>query len=330
MKLFRVFRNICINKVYSNYYSFLKKVWNTYDEFDKPVEDFRDKITYGAVCNPFIKPYGEGKEEYKNFCMKLIRNLGFYTQDPEFFNPTFARCHILYSWLYNKSNNPKIPDSIILKSFDDYIYQMGKTVKGHKCSYDLYNNTYIEQMKINILNIFYDNMDIILGILKGQDDSQKNSCLKFVCECAKIYKDIYRSYCVNVDKNNAKHESTCLRLDQIKDTYKLYFTNQSSLNSIIPSLDNINDDYLVKCTAYMENKELASGGHARLDTLPRMRLSATDEDSKGQLEGFLPTSVGNEGNSVKKTITTTIGTVAGASTILTLLYKVNRKFHFNL
>ncbi|KMZ77081.1 hypothetical protein PVIIG_05515 [Plasmodium vivax India VII] len=176
-------------------------------------------------------------------------------------------------------------------------------------------------MKINILNIFYDNMDIILGILKGQDDSQKNSCLKFVCECAKIYKDIYRSYCVNVDKNNAKHESTCLRLDQIKDTYKLYFTNQSSLNSIIPSLDNINDDYLVKCTAYMENKELASGGHARLDTLPRMRLSATDEDSKGQLESFLPTSLGDEGNSVKKTITTTIGTVAGASTILTLLYK---------
>ncbi|KMZ83428.1 hypothetical protein PVBG_05940 [Plasmodium vivax Brazil I] len=311
-------------------YSFLKKFWNTYDEFDKPVEDFGDKIKYGAICDPFIKSYGNSIEEYRNFCMKLVRNLGFYEPKTEFFNPTFERCHILYSWLYNKSSNPKIPDNIISESFADYIYHMERTVKDHKCSYALYNNTYVEQIKLNKLNIFHDNMEIIKGILQGQDGSQKNSCLKFVCECAKLYKDIYGLYCVNKDQTNVKHKITCLKLDQIKDSYKMYFTNQGSLNSIIPSLDNINDDYLVKCTEYMENKELTSERGANLDTPSRMRMSATDEDSRGHLKENLPTSLGNEGNSMKKTITTTLGTVAGASTILTLLYKVNRKFHFNL
>ncbi|KMZ76634.1 hypothetical protein PVIIG_06401 [Plasmodium vivax India VII] len=176
-------------------------------------------------------------------------------------------------------------------------------------------------MKINILNIFYDNMGIIKETLSGSDGSQKKSCLKFLCKCAKIYKDIYNSYCENVDKKNEKNERTCLKLDQIKNSYNLYFTIQDSLNSIIPSLDNNKDDYSVKCRTYQPDTELTSEGRTNSDTPPRMRTPGSAEGSDGNLENVLPTSLGNEGNSMKKSITTTIGTVAGASTILTLLYK---------
>ncbi|CAG9474701.1 unnamed protein product [Plasmodium vivax] len=298
-------------------YPFLYTVWHTYNDFDKPVEG--NKYTYEAVCDPFMKSYGDGNDVYKSFCMKLVRNLGFYATGTEFFNPTFERCNILYSWLYNKSNNPKIPDSIISESFADYIYQMEQTVKNHKCSYDLYNNTYVEQMKINILNIFYDNMNIIKGILKGQDGSQKNSCLKFVCKCVKIYDLMHQRYCLKRELGNEKHRNTCSRLEKFKDTYIWFFQNEQDLKDKIPALDNIKNTYMSKCQKYVqEEREQLVGGEERHALSPLTRFEDKKTDEHTSLEA--PEDE-NQGSLMSPTVSTALSTVAGASSFLALLYK---------
>ncbi|SCO65468.1 hypothetical protein PVT01_030028300, partial [Plasmodium vivax] len=301
-------------------YPFLNKVLTRFNEFNETVKGDKNENHYIILCNQIIGLSKGDKNVYNDFCVKLLRNLGHHSKASKYFNPNHERCNILYNWIYNTKKNDIHSNNIINECFDDYNRLMKHTDSMNRCSY-FSHDRYVEPIKISILNIFYDNMDIIKGILTRPDDSKKNSCLKFVCECIKIYKDIYDSYCVSVDQTNEKHRTTCLRLGEIKNTYKWYFSNQDSLNSIIPSLDNINDDYLVKCTAYMTNKELSSERRTNLDTLSRLRITGPVEGSDGNLQDFLPTSLGEEGNSVKKTITTTVGTVAGASSLLALLYK---------
>ncbi|KMZ77047.1 hypothetical protein PVIIG_06225 [Plasmodium vivax India VII] len=65
-------------------YSLLKDIWTTYDDFDKDVENNTNRNKYISVCSYFIDPLNEEKEKHEKFCMKLIRNLGHYSDDKDF------------------------------------------------------------------------------------------------------------------------------------------------------------------------------------------------------------------------------------------------------
>ncbi|KMZ88602.1 hypothetical protein PVBG_04811 [Plasmodium vivax Brazil I] len=261
--------------------------------------------------------------------MRLIRNLGHYSIGTSYFDPTFERCNILYNWLYRSSKSDQITDIIIEKCFKDYNDQMEKMTRNYKCSYYLYKNMYLDPIKINILNLFENNMQIIKSILNGHDEESKIHCQKFVCDCLKIYKYMKMSYCHNTSYKK-KITDTCLKLRQFEGSYNFLRNSIDSINPKTPSLDNIDSECLNKSPS-LEQKVVLSvrdqgdGSHRYGNVLGE---SAGDQDRESSETYSGP--IVNEDSSMKKTITTTIGTVAGASSLLAFLYKFNTKFYLNI
>ncbi|KMZ88542.1 hypothetical protein PVBG_04751 [Plasmodium vivax Brazil I] len=296
-------------------------------EFDKHIQENTGKNNYDVVCDQIITDLQGNKQKYKPYCMKLLRNLGHYSYGTNYFDPTFERCNILYNWLYHSSEKERIPDNIIIKCFDDYINQIKKMKGAFKCSYDYYKNMYLEPIKINILNLFDNNIQTLKQILIGRDDSKKTLCRKFVCECIKIYKHMNDIYCPNGRERQENYSNTCLKLKDFKRSYILLFSNNRFSNLNIPSLDDIDRNFLDKCPADEGKIALSLQANTFQPSL-RNGLNTDYEGSTNPLEGV--TTPVTEDNSMKKNITTTIGTVAGASSVLAFLYKVNTIFYINI
>ncbi|KMZ95746.1 hypothetical protein PVMG_05345 [Plasmodium vivax Mauritania I] len=275
-----------------------------------------------------MKQLSDNNEEHKVFCFKLVRNLGCYAPNTEFFDPTFERCNILYNWLYHSSQKEKITDDIIKKCFDDYIDQINKMTGAFKCSYDYYKNMYLEPIKINILNLFDNNIQTIRQILIDRDDSKKIQCRKFVCECVKIYKHMNDTYCHNGRGKQENSSNTCSKLNDFKRSYTLLHSNGGLSNLNIPSLDYIDRDFIAKCPSDEGKITLSLHEAKTLQPLFGNGLNTVAQGPSNSLTEVTP--LGNEDNSMKKNITTTIGTVAGASSVLAFLYKVNIIFYINI
>ncbi|CAG9474568.1 unnamed protein product [Plasmodium vivax] len=300
-------------------YSFLNKVWNTYFEFDKTVIEDTNSHRYEGVCELILKNFGEEKIMLKDFCMKLLRNLGHYDVKKSFFNPSYDRCHILYNWIYNVKNNYKYSDEIITECFKDYFNVMSHNPDKHKCSYDSYNNFYESPIKMTILDIFNDNVKNILTILMDNHDKDEFSPQKFVCEFVKIYKNIHNTYCANRHPMEGKGENTCKKLRELKFIYDTYLLKDERLKNKIPSLDAYDNVYSNKCISQAKGLES--------DTVSRgseKTYSTFSQDPDGNAEISLPSreiSDENPGGSMSPTVSTALGTVAGASSVLALLYK---------
>ncbi|KMZ88559.1 hypothetical protein PVMG_04528 [Plasmodium vivax Mauritania I] len=287
-------------------------------------EEDTNKNYYYFVCHKIITDLHGDIQKNITYCMKLIRNLGHYSYNTDYFDPTFERCNILYNWLYHSSKSEKIPDTIIEKCFDDYNFQIRGITSNYKCSYDLYKNMYLEPIKINILNLFDNNIQIIRQILIGRDDSKKTLCRKFVCECVNIYKHMSNTYCPNGKAKQKDYSNTCSKLYDFKQSYTLLHSNGGLSNLNIPSLDYIDRDFITKCPADEQKKVLRLHEVSTLQPAIGNRLKADAGDPTNSLEGV--TTSATEDNSMKKHITTTIGTVAGASSLLAFLYKVRTYF----
>ncbi|SCO65453.1 hypothetical protein PVT01_030026800 [Plasmodium vivax] len=249
--------------------------------------------------------------------MKLIRNLGHYYVDDNYFDPTFERCDILYNWLYHSSKNEKNLDDIIEKCFIDYKDQMNGKNRDCKCSYDSYKNMYLDPMKINILKIFNNNIEILRQILIGTDDSKKTLCGKFVCKCLKIYKDMNETYCFTHGEQSPKQKNTCLELYLFSSAYNIFHNMLVGIDPKIPSIYETKKEILDKCEPYENtpaNFMLADGNshghqHSREDQ------GRTGPSFSGDINGE------NKRSSASSTVSTALGTVAGASSLLALLYK---------
>ncbi|KMZ77098.1 hypothetical protein PVIIG_06095 [Plasmodium vivax India VII] len=305
-------------------YSFLNNVWNTYVEFDNTVKDDTNYNKYEGVCEPIVKNYGDEKAKHKDFCMKLVRNLGCYNSDPKYYNPKSDRCHILYNWIYNEKNNYKNSNEIITKCFNDYIRLMSLVPGKHKCSFDSYNAIYDEPVKMTILDIFNDNMHNIIPILMGEQEKDKFSAQNFVCECVKIYRYIYNSHCAIKHPREGKREKTCEMLRKLKFIYDTYLLSDERLKNKIPSLDADDNEYSNKCKSKAKGLESFTVSPGRVETFSQSR-----EVSGRNTGSFTPSAQDpdeNTGRSMSSTVSTAVGTMAGASSLLALLYKVTKHF----
>ncbi|KMZ77032.1 hypothetical protein PVIIG_05229 [Plasmodium vivax India VII] len=319
--------NIYIFYIYFQYL-FLNTVWDTYNEFDKSVDGDPYKHMYEVLCNQFMMQLGENKEKHTNFCLKLVRNLGCYNSDSKYYNPNNDRCNILYNWIYNTKKNDIRSKIIIDKCFDDYNILMNYTTSMNRCSYISHDDTYVEPKKISILNIFDDNMSIIKEALAQEYNTTDSPSQKYVCECVKIYKEMYREYCNDKNSWNTKREKTCERLNNFKTTYMEYIFNKLDKNDKIPSLYNVEYSYSNKCKANEKNLERASTEFQNKDGLQSKIVMG----GEGMSIFSLPSTddVENQVSPMSRTVSTAVGTVAGASSILALLYKVNEEFHLIL
>ncbi|KMZ96124.1 hypothetical protein PVNG_06267 [Plasmodium vivax North Korean] len=269
--------------------------------------------------------YGDA-ELHKDTCMKLMRNLAHRSVIRQEYEIPRYHCNILFHWLYNSYNEGKITYNIIDKCFEMYDdYSKIKENADMKCHYHK-DHIFYEPTKITLLDIFNDNTDTIKGILKGVNLPMGSLGKKYICESIKIYKYMNDKYCDNGKGKNKYYESTCLKLNNFRQIYEYIYNDQVGSIFKIPSLDNIDSECSDKPPSRGEKVSLAL--RPGVQGIPQYGEDLgegdtdTDDPSTGRLHGPLV----NEDNSMKKSITTTIGTVAGASSLLALLYKVNQKF----
>ncbi|KMZ89759.1 hypothetical protein PVMG_04589 [Plasmodium vivax Mauritania I] len=285
------------------------------------MEDKNNK--YGVICDSYIlKDLNEYNNNYRDFCMKLIRNLGHYDVNTSFFNPSFYRCNILYNWIYNTIENSETTNKLIIKCFDDYIGTMRSTVQYYNCTYDLFNSTYIEPRKITILNIFDANMNIIKDALSLEYNSNDSPSKNFVCECIKIYKELKEEHCSNVNEMDNKPYQNCQRLKSFKTSYMEYFYKNLVKKDNIPSLEVVEVEYIRKCQKNQRIPPLISSeGDSAPESVRSIMTVHGNQDASRTTGGI---NDGDQANSLSPTVSTDLGTVAGASSLLALLYKVTQ------
>ncbi|KMZ89727.1 hypothetical protein PVMG_04557 [Plasmodium vivax Mauritania I] len=328
-----------------NHYPFLFNVWFAYEGFESSIRGDASENSYSAFCDVILNNLGESPDRYKSGCMKLMRNLKYYAPFTDHFRPTKERCDILYNWINNSIQDDTLKENIINKCFDEYDTAKKSMNDNIKCSYKSNNEDFENPMNIILLNIFNNNTQVITDTLTGKNVSDKLSCQKFVCEAVKIYKDMYETYCHNKKQETEKLQKTCLKLSQFKDSYDFFHKGLRSLNYILPSLDDIDNEISAKCSSDQKRTLLALGGGKipgyNLESEMTTSVEGADISLRGDLSasadvGAYPSDedvlapFGNGDNPMKKTITTTVGTVAGASSLLALLYRVNAKFHKNI
>ncbi|CAG9474673.1 unnamed protein product [Plasmodium vivax] len=304
---------------WDNEYPFLEKVWTTYKDFDKKVED--DKNFYDNLCNYILDGPSEELRKYKGFCMKLMRNLGYFSRDSNIYEPTRERCNILYNWIYNSIEKHKTTNDVVNKCFKDYTDNMKYVLNIKKCSKLAHEGNFVEPIKITLLDIFDNNTPAIINTLNDENDLTSAPGQKFVCECVKIYKHMYKSYCLNNRQKSEKNGTTCLRLDNFNKTYWHFINSLKGSKHNIPLLSDGDNELLTKCPQDKSYLELTSVKRQNaVPTLENGRLTIAGYAGKSSEDG-LPTPLESTDSSMKKNITTTFGTVAGASSLLAFLYR---------
>ncbi|KMZ89735.1 hypothetical protein PVMG_04565 [Plasmodium vivax Mauritania I] len=297
-----------------------EEFWATYDEFDKTLDGDIHINKYHTFCDLIKDKYTENKEEQHKFCLKLVRNLGCYPlESHRYFDPNKNRCNILYYWIYNSVKNKQISNNLIADCFGDYVYHMGNIKITPKCYYHPYEDIYKEPMNMIILEIFQSTMKTVTDMLDMENNTFDPDLQKYICECVNIYKELNKKYCHHKDQ---KRTLTCSMLDTVKQTYNLYLSDKEYQKYKIPSLDNVEKVYTDKC---MPSKlQVPLNAPRENDGLALPSLS---ENSDGQLDEFSsphPFIGEKSGSSISSTMSTAVGTMAGASSIIALLYKVTQ------
>ncbi|CAI7720803.1 Plasmodium vivax Vir protein, putative [Plasmodium vivax] len=314
-------------------YPFLEKFWGTYNEFDKTLDGDRYKHLYEAFCTPLMEQLDDNKLEHKNLCLKLVRNLGCYPLEyHRYFHPNKDRCNILHYWIYNSVKNLQISNNLITHCFSDYKDHMRKIYITPKCHYNPYEDNYKEPMNMIILEIFQSTMKTVTDMLDKKNDKINYDLQKYICECVKIYKEMYKTYCRNKDEDN-KSELTCSTLNTVKQTYNWFLSGKSYKNYYIPSLDKDDVEYLAMCPQDNPGSELTPKADATVSlssSLSGVRdgytvgIPSPGGDNNDEADSFSSSTavnVENQASSMSRSVSTAVGTVAGASSILALLYK---------
>ncbi|KMZ76835.1 hypothetical protein PVIIG_05407 [Plasmodium vivax India VII] len=304
-------------------YPLLKDIWIKYDNFDKDVKNDTNISKYISVCSYFIKPWDEGKEEDKEFCTKLVRNLGHHSDNKDFLNYKTHDCLNLNNWIYNSMMKNNIQENIIKECFKEYDGTVGGMGKKPTCFYYEYDKTYSEPRNIIMLNIFTSNIHIFKNILKGEINSVHCSCQKFIEEVVSIYKYIKKTYCYNIVMGSS---NTCQELTSFAGSY-YYLYNDSAVKDKIPSLEYEKHANLLGCET---GESLRGRPHSQ--TYQKQIHDQTYPEQK-PVETFPPPQIdenNDSSNPISPTVSTALGTVAGASSLLALLYKVNTKIHLNM
>ncbi|CAI7720791.1 Plasmodium vivax Vir protein, putative [Plasmodium vivax] len=295
-------------------YPFLKVLWASYDNFDRTVQDDAKKYNYETVCGMFLNPLTNDNKEHYNFCLKLVRNLGVFSENNYslHFNPD--RCNNLNYWIYNSIKKYNIQDDLIIKCFGDYNDVMQRAPGMIKCDYHSYDKIYEDPMIAIMLNIFNTYINDVRDALMDKAFSTSIHGHKFVCDCVKIYKNMKNKYCSNNNPKDHKHQKTCDEFNAFNIAYSSYLFNQSGLLKDIPSLDNIEKEYSNMCGQFEETKANA--------IVPVLSPSGRDnEDTGDETSSPMPVDIETRNNPLSSTVSTSLGAVAGASSVLALLYK---------
>ncbi|GAB70032.1 hypothetical protein PCYB_007810, partial [Plasmodium cynomolgi strain B] len=221
-------------------YPFLSRVWDTYNKFDKSVETTDEGYSnYVNVCETKAKNYID-TSNHKDFCMKLVRNLGCYSFDRTYSQLYDDDCIILYYWIYNSVKQHNINNKLITAIFYDNYSKACTYLRRAKCFYyDFYYDMFEEPVYMVFLEIFRDNIYTIINTLKSEDKETNDKLQEYACNCIHIYKKMNDKYCVKKHYDDQKSSLTCSILRAFKQTYDSYFARELyNKTHIIPDIDD--------------------------------------------------------------------------------------------
>ncbi|KMZ83234.1 hypothetical protein PVBG_05204 [Plasmodium vivax Brazil I] len=280
---------------YISVYPFFANIWTLYEEFEREVDNEDKSFQYQIICEAKLGQTDRKNKEYLNFCIKLIRNLVSHSDYARLPSPRGERCNSLNYWIYHNLEDLKLSQKFISDIFTESQDLINVYTNKPICL-NLYNESLKESEKIIKLLYLQDNFEIFLEKMKNKGDEDYCICEKYIYECVDIYNSMTSSYCTKEIDRSKNHKSTCDALNTFKGACMPFLFNKDDMSNKIPSLIEDNTKNLVKC------------------------------ESKEHKQGIQAVEGSQQSSSKSLSTQTIVGTMAGASSVLALLYKVNISF----
>ncbi|KMZ99324.1 hypothetical protein PVNG_02207 [Plasmodium vivax North Korean] len=262
------------------------------------MDDDENLLFYDNTCQVVLGRANKSNENYKNVCMKLMKNLGVYSKVARIQRLGSEQCITLNYWLYYVSNKANISAELINKIFQKSNEIVFSDPNQHIC-FNTYDEKIKDPLKIIKLHNLQENVNIFLSTLKKKGTDDYCSCKKYIYECVDIYKDMNNTYCTDPDDRVNKNKSTCDILSAFKSSYTDFLSNRLDVGEKIPSLFSKEKEHMEECLSAHSSVTGTTNQHS---------------NSHSSTTGGVPT---------------TLATMAGVSSVLALFYKVNHNFHLN-
>ncbi|KMZ89744.1 hypothetical protein PVMG_04574 [Plasmodium vivax Mauritania I] len=291
---------------------------NAYTEFNDEVgeKDRTFDVSFVEKAKTFDGDYEKNKDKYK----KLMRNLSLVLNETNQKMSIKEHCRFLNQWVYHTKKKYGIgeyPLGLFYPAAHENIDKNGGT---KRCFYFSYDTAYVKPLNIIKLENFQEDINIIKSILKNENDSF-TSCQKYVCECYKIYKEMYKSYCPYDLDEDKKRKSTCDKLRTFRTSYMTYLFGRE-MEEKVPSLDDAENVPFTMC--YESEPEPVTETAQQVGENPELQSQPRTVAAPGQSGSSVST---DESEKVKPFNTSTIvSTVAGIPPFLALIYKANNLY----
>ncbi|SCO65473.1 hypothetical protein PVT01_030028800, partial [Plasmodium vivax] len=279
-------------------YPFLKEIWKSYT-FEEDPKETDDKINLFSICNEHSMYKHEPSEKEKYACRKLLKNWKLLRSIQRSSSDQNEWCKNINNWLYYEINPYILNDdnihSILGKAQRIFSYMLNEKY----CSFTPLNVNH-QPKELNKLRIFNENISTFNEILGKKSFDNYCSCINFVKDCINIYKNIKTKHCSTTIGVN--DQRTCEIVNTFDIYYRGYLNNDIKIQEKLPDLSSTTDINvnIEKCMSQSNAKEV---GFAQGDRSDSSILSTTPAETAG------------------KTVPTAIGTIAGVSSVLALLYK---------
>ncbi|KMZ83223.1 hypothetical protein PVBG_05193 [Plasmodium vivax Brazil I] len=283
------------------------EIWKKYT-FEEDPNEASDKNNLFPICEE-NSVYGRTPKEYqKKACKKLLKN--WHLLRSTIRNPSNQNewCNNINNWIYYEINPYSLNDDnikiILQEAQPTFIHMPNKEY----CPFTDLNVNH-EPKELNKLRIFNEHTSTFKDILTKKSSDYYCSCRNFIKDCINIYRTLQNKHC-NTTINN-DNRVTCNILKNFNIFYGGFLYNAIGTQENLPDLSattdiNINNE---ECRSQANAKAL---GSVHGDQMDSSTVSTTPTKTAG------------------KTMPTAIGTIAGVSSVLALLYKVITIFYLNM
>ncbi|KMZ96121.1 hypothetical protein PVNG_06264 [Plasmodium vivax North Korean] len=284
--------------LFNKSYPFLDNLLSAYREFD---EESENKEELSSFYETEVTDVQGKKQMYKHIFLKLLKNLQSIANKGYNGPQAHEYCTYLYHWLYLNTKEYNDVDLLISIILEDSQTEK-HPIKINMCPYSSYNKQKAIFKLNNLVKLSYFkfNYENIKGILKEKQYPNYCLCHKYLDECVNTYRSMIDSRCSNTERKN--NEELCSELTQFNYYYS-NLTGDITIREKIPDIYNGERKLeLLDCPSEEEISKLRSGSG------PSSDAAASDV----------------------KTLPTALGTIAGATSVLALLYKVNAMIILNV
>ncbi|CAI7724135.1 hypothetical protein, conserved [Plasmodium vivax] len=270
-------------------YPFLDNLLSAYRAFEEESE-IKDELS--SFYETEVTDVQGKKKMYRDILLKLLKNLQHIANNGYNRSQAHEYCTYLYHWLYLNTKEYNDVDLLISIILDDSKAEK-HPIKKNMCPYNLYNKqkAIFKLNDLVKLSYFKFNYENIKEILKKREHDNYCHCQKYLEECVNTYRTANASHCSNSQKQH--NEELCSELTQFNVHYS-YLTSDLTIKEKIPNIyTGEREIELLDCPSEEETSKLRSGVGP-----------SSDADVPGV-----------------KTLPTALGTIAGATSVLALLYK---------